>query len=150
MEKFNIYDIFIRNLRRFLIKEIIINPSNIIDNEITDRKEINNYIFKYNNKILLKKHHNSYYFIHDEDLNMSYKKELFVIKNEYDEDYPFVGDKCLTKKYFYLIEGDVNIENTEWIELNELIQKLDAQRYNNPRVQSITDEIIEIISYLTN
>ena len=62
-----------------------------------------------------------------------------------DEDYPFVGDKCLTKKCFYLIEGDVNIENTEWIELNELIQKLDAQRYNNPRVQSITDEIIEIM-----
>lgn len=132
------------------MQEIIINPSNIIDNEITDRKEINNYIFKCNNKILLKKHHNSYYYIHDEDLNRSYKKELFVIKNEYDEDYPFVGDKCLTKKYFYLIEGDVNIENTEWIELNELIQKLDAQRYNNPRVQSITDEIIEIISYLTN
>ena len=132
------------------MQEIIINPSNIIDNEITDRKEINNYIFKYNNKILLKKHHNSYYFIHDEDLKRSYKKELFVIKNEYDEDYPFVGDKCLTKKCFYLIEGDVNIENTEWIELNELIQKLDAQRYNNPRVQSITDEIIEIISYLTN
>ena len=132
------------------MQEIIINPSNVIDNEITDRKEINNYIFKCNNKILLKKHHNSYYFIHDEDLNMSYKKELFVIKNEYDEDYPFVGDKCLTKKCFYLIEGDVNIENTEWIELNELIQKLDAQRYNNPRVQSITDEIIEIISYLTN
>lgn len=132
------------------MQEIIINPSNVIDNEITDRKEINNYIFKCNNKILLKKHHNSYYFIHDEDLNRSYKKELFVIKNEYDEDYPFVGDKCLTKKYFYLIEGDVNIENTEWIELNELIQKLDAQRYNNPRVQSITDEIIEIISYLTN
>lgn len=132
------------------MQEIIINPSNVIDNEITDRKEINNYIFKCNNKILLKKHHNSYYFIHDEDLNRSYKKELFVIKNEYDEDYPFVGDKCLTKKCFYLIEGDVNIENTEWIELNELIQKLDAQRYNNPRVQSITDEIIEIISYLTN
>lgn len=132
------------------MKEIIINPDNIKDESVIDRRTINNYIFMYDNKVLLKTHHNSYYFIHDEDLSGDFNKELIVTKRIYEKDYPFIGDKCLTKKYFYLIEKDVNIENTEWIELNELIQKLDAQRYNNPRVQNITDEIIEIISYLTN
>lgn len=130
------------------MKEIILNKDNIKDEDLTDNRIINNYIFKFDNKVLLKKHHNSYYFIHDEDLKTNYNAIPFIVKKIYELDYPFIGEKCLTEKRYYLIEDKPCIENTEWISLLNIKNILNNQRFNNPRVQDITDEIIEIIDYL--
>ncbi len=130
------------------MKEIIINPDMIKNDEITDKRIINNYIFINEGKVLLKKHHNSYYFIHDDDLNNKYNSKLFLIKKVYDLDYPFIGDKCLTINNYYLVKDNIMIDSTEWLDINKIIIFLDNQRYNNPRVQNITDEIIEVLNYL--
>ena len=130
------------------MKEIIINPENILDEEITDRKVIHNYVFMSNNKVLLKYHHNSYYFIHDEDISKNYNVKPFLVKKIYEKDYPFFNDKCLTEKYFYIIKEETNIENSVWLDIEKTANFLEENRYNNPRVQNITDEIIEIMKYL--
>ncbi len=130
------------------MKKIIINEDNILDEDITDYKILDNYIFISDNKILLKNHHNSFYFIHSEDLNASYDKELFIIKKEYILDYPFIGDKTLMIKNFYLINGKIDINDTIWIDLNVVTKILQENMFNNPRVQDVTKEIIEVINYL--
>ena len=109
---------------------------------------IENYVFINGNKILLKKHHNSYYFIHKEDLKKDYEKKLFAVKKVYQEDYPFIGDKTLIVKNFYLIKEKLDILDGEWIDLREINEKLENQRYDNPRVQDVLDEILEITNLL--
>ena len=138
----------LRNFGDFWMKEIILNKDNIRDEDLTDSRIINNYIFMVDNSILLKKHHNAYFFIHNEDLKANYNTLPFAIKKIYELDYPFIGDRCLTEKRYYLIEDKPCIDNTEWISLLNIKDVLNDQRFNNPRVQDITDEIIEIISCL--
>lgn len=130
------------------MKEIISNPDNIKIEELTAEKLINNYVFINNGKVLLKKHHNSYYFIHDEDLDKNYQGNLFLVKKNYELDYPLIGDKCLIKKCYYLVNDSINLNYAEWLRLEDVFRILDSQRYNNPRVQNITDELIEVLSYL--
>ena len=129
------------------MKELIYNPDNILDKDITDNKIINNYIFINDNKVLLKKHHNSYYFLHDV-IDEDYDSKLFLIKKIYVLDYPFIGDKCLTVKNYYLINGNINVDSAEWINMDDIINLLESQKYNNPRVQDVTNEIIEVLNYL--
>lgn len=129
------------------MKEIIINKDNIKDEDVTDKRVINNYIFINDNKILLKYHHNSYYFIHDDDYNNLNYKPLLV-KKIYDEDYPLLGDKCLTLKYYYLINEDILIDNTVWIDKDKGKEVIEKEKYNNPRVQDIEDELIEVLNIL--
>ena len=130
------------------MKEIIINEDNIEDSEVTDTNIIENCVFINDNKVLLKSHHNSYYFIHKDELNKSYEVEPFLVKKIYEEDYPFIGDNTLLIKNFYLIKEKIDIKDSIWICLNDVITLLKEKMYDNPRVQDVTKEIIEVIEYL--
>ena len=132
------------------MKEITINPNNILDSDITDIKNESYYIFKCNDKLLLKSHHNSFYFIHDTDLNKKYDKEPFMIKKEYIEDYPYIGEKLLIIKKYFIIEENVDIPDAIWLESNSIIDYLNEQKYLNPRMQNNTNEIIETLKILLN
>lgn len=129
-------------------KEIIVNKNNIKDDEITFKSEIKNYIFINNNKILLKYHHNSYYFVHEEEIDEKFNVEPIIIKKIYEEDYPLISDKSLITKYYYLINTNIIIKDGVWIDIKDIKNVLNESMYNNPRVQDITLEIIEIIDYL--
>ena len=130
------------------MKEIIINEDNIEDSEVTDTNIIENCVFINDNKVLLKNHHNSYYFVHKDELNKSYEVEPFLVKKIYEEDYPFIGDNTLLIKNFYLIKEKIDIKDSIWICLNDVITLLKEKMYDNPRVQDVTKEIIEVIEYL--
>lgn len=132
------------------MKEIIINNNNLSEDEITDIKIENNYIFKYNDKLLLKSHHNAYYFIHKDDLVKEYNNEPFLVKKEYILDYPFIGDKLLYIHNYYLIEDNVDIENTKWMDIDNVISELEKEKYLNPRLHEHTDEIIQILKIILN
>lgn len=130
------------------MKEIIVNKNNILDSEVTDKNIIENYVFINDNKILLKNHHNSYYFVHEEDLSKKYKEEPFLVKKTYELDYPFIDDKTLLIKKFYLINEKIDVNNANWINIDNVISTLEDNMYNNPRVHDVTKEIIEVMEYL--
>ena len=131
-----------------MTKVIISNPNNIEDNKISYRKELKNYIFINQNRILLKHHHNSYYFIHEEDLEERISIKPCIIKKIYEEDYPLINDKYLLIKYYYVINKNIIIKDSIWIDIKDIKNVLKDSLYNNPRVKNITLELLEITEYL--
>ncbi len=128
-------------------KEIIINPETIKDENITEKVVKNKYLLVKNNKIFLKKHHNTYFLLDENNCNSN--DNLLIVKKEYVSDYPFIGENTLYITNYYVV-SDCLVNDGEWISLDEVLDVLENSKYDNPRNQEVTNEIIKIIEILLN
>ena len=125
-------------------KEIIINEDGLKDEEITSNVVINKYILISNGMIYLKKHHNTYFFLDDEDVND--KSNLIITRKFYIKDYPFIGENTLNTINYYLSDQEYG----DGIPLEEVRSIVEESRYDNPRNQDTTSEILEILDIVLN
>ena len=138
------------------MKEIIVNDDNIKDEDVTNKVIIYNLlIINSNNKIIMNKHHNTYYFIHeydDESIIDKYNIDIneykpFLVRKKYILDYPLFDDKTLYENIYYKINMDLDIDE-EYIALDKIKDIIEENRYDNPRNQDVTNEILEVLEYL--
>ena len=138
------------------MKEIIVNSDNIKDKDINNRIKIINLLFiNSKNELLLKKHHSTYYFLHEYDeksIKDKYGIDIdeykpFLVRKKYILDYPLFDDKTLYESIYYKINMDLDIYE-EYIHLDKVKDIVEENRYDNPRNQDITDEILEVLGYL--
>ena len=138
------------------MKEIIVNDDNIKDEDVTNKVIIYNLlIINSNNKIVMNKHHNTYYFIHeydDESIIDKYNIDIneykpFLVRKKYILDYPLFDDKTLYENIYYKINMDLDIDE-EYIALDKIKDIIEENRYDNPRNQDVTNEILEVLEYL--
>ena len=127
-----------------MIKEIILNVDDLTEDEIIDKRVINKYVLISNNKVYLKNHHNTYFFLDDNDIDD--KSDLRVVRKEYIKDYPFIGENTLKITNYYVSRETYG----EGIPLDDVAIVLNEARFDNPRNQIITDEILEILNILLN
>lgn len=76
--------------------------------------------------------------------------EPFAIVNNYVLDHPFIGEKMIYKNY-YVIDSNKNaydLNKLEKIAMVDLKQILEENKYNNPRNNAITEEMLEIVDLL--
>ena len=131
-----------------MIKEIIINEDELCDEQISEKREINKIIIIGENRLFLKNHNNTYYFLDDDDINEMGK--LFLIKKEYIKDYPFIGENTLNITN-YFIAGSFNDDVAgEWIDFADVNKIVGSSIYDNPRNSKNTDELLEIIKLVLN
>ena len=139
------------------MKEIIINDDNIKDEELTDIvRTINVLMINSKQEILMEKHHNTYYFIHDysEDgiiskLGIDIKEyHPFLIRKKYILDYPLIGDNTVYESFYYKVDKDLLSDDYEYLPLDSIQEVIENNRYDNPRNQEITTEILEVLEYL--
>lgn len=151
------------------MKIIIDNPDKIKDDEVSMKETIIKIVLVNNNKeIIMDNNHNTYYFIngylkHNESINEAIKRILnnrfgLNIKNDYDPflaykkynlDYPLFNDKSLYITYFFLIKADIiENENIALIPINNIIEILNDNMYDNPRNRHETMQNIEAIQSL--
>ena len=128
-------------------KDIIINPDNLNDKEITNKRIINKYLIIDNNRLLFKMHHNTYYLLDEDDLKIK-DKDIIMSKKEYIKDYPFFLENSLIITNYYLINEHISFENGFWIDEEHVKEVIENNRYDNPRNQNITNEIIEVLNLI--
>ena len=128
-------------------KEIIINEDNLKDNEITNKRLIKKYLVIENDKILFKMHHNTYYLLNEDDIT-SQSGNLFLIKKEYIKDYPFFLENSLIQTNYYILKENISFKDGKWIVKEKAREVIENNRYDNPRNQNITNEILQILDII--
>ncbi|MDO4376471.1 MAG: hypothetical protein Q4C33_04805 [bacterium] len=100
-------------------------------------------------EIYLRLNYGTYEFVKG-DKSILDELEPFVLVNNYVLDHPFIAEKMIYKSY-YVIDSNKNaydLTKLEKIAMVDLKQILEENKYNNPRNNAITEEMLEIVDLL--